>query len=399
MSHPARPAVRGVSLVELMVALAIGAVLMLGLVQIFAASRAAYQLSEGASRVQEGSRFAVDYLQRDLRMAGHFGCVNDQTHLLQGPATFTLASATAGTEAAYNALPAHQQFHISMQGYEANGTGSGAARTLPATPSIGDASQWTPALPPEVAGRAVAGSDVLALRFLAPDGVPVTGFNPGAGNAPTIGFDAERGPVLRAGLAGTPQFLGVADCSFVTVFTSPGIAEGSSSVEAVVGAGQLGFRNHFEPGNAQLFRAESIFYYVGLNPVGEPALYRLRYTGPGSSEVEELVEGVETLQFAYGISGTSANRPTGYIGEVHPAGSGGLGNAATSEAAAATWRLVGAVHMGLLVRSPNPAAVVRGEEGSEYHVLGVQLTPSAGDTRARNAYETTVALRNRLFGN
>src|SRR5690554_5075136 len=70
----------GVSLIELMVALAIGTVLVLGLVQVFAASRAAYQTSEGLARVQENARFALDFLQRDIRMAGHFGCVNDQAH-------------------------------------------------------------------------------------------------------------------------------------------------------------------------------------------------------------------------------------------------------------------------------------------------------------------------------
>ena len=36
----------GVSLIELMIAIAIGAILMIGLVQLFGASRAAYQLSE-----------------------------------------------------------------------------------------------------------------------------------------------------------------------------------------------------------------------------------------------------------------------------------------------------------------------------------------------------------------
>ena len=68
----------GLSLVELMIALLIGTILLIGVVQVFGASRTAYQLSEGMSRTQENARFALDYLQRDIRMAGHFGCVNDQ---------------------------------------------------------------------------------------------------------------------------------------------------------------------------------------------------------------------------------------------------------------------------------------------------------------------------------
>ena len=78
MKANSKRSIRGLSLIELMIALLIGSILMIGVVQVFAASRTAYQLSEGMSRVQENGRFALDYLQRDIRMAGHFGCVNDQ---------------------------------------------------------------------------------------------------------------------------------------------------------------------------------------------------------------------------------------------------------------------------------------------------------------------------------
>mgnify|MGYP001940377819 FL=1 len=78
-----RAAMAGLSLVELMVALVISLVLMLGVVQVFIASQTASRLSEGASRVQENARFALDFLERDIRMAGHMGCVNDQAHVVK----------------------------------------------------------------------------------------------------------------------------------------------------------------------------------------------------------------------------------------------------------------------------------------------------------------------------
>ncbi|MCY0536225.1 PilW family protein, partial [Klebsiella pneumoniae] len=80
MSNPKRQA--GVTLIELLVALGIGALLILGLVEVFSASRTAYQLSTGLARSQENGRFALDILQRDIRMAGHVGCVNDQARFL-----------------------------------------------------------------------------------------------------------------------------------------------------------------------------------------------------------------------------------------------------------------------------------------------------------------------------
>lgn len=66
-SHPA-----GFSVVELMVALAITAFLLIGLVQIFSSVRASYSLQESLARVQENSRFANSFLTRHLREAGRF---------------------------------------------------------------------------------------------------------------------------------------------------------------------------------------------------------------------------------------------------------------------------------------------------------------------------------------
>lgn len=61
----------GLSLVELMVALALGMVLIAGFLQIFMSVRSTYATNEGASRVQENGRFALDYLARHARMAGY----------------------------------------------------------------------------------------------------------------------------------------------------------------------------------------------------------------------------------------------------------------------------------------------------------------------------------------
>ncbi|MBP6596384.1 MAG: prepilin-type N-terminal cleavage/methylation domain-containing protein, partial [Arenimonas sp.] len=140
----------GFSLVEVMIALLIGTLLLAGLVQVFGGSRAAYQAAEGISRNQENGRFALDFLQRELRMAGHFGCVNDQARLLNSADQFTLAYAGAGTEAAYSAEAWPLPFNITLQGYEANGTAPGDAITLPATPAVagvGGGNNWSQVLP------------------------------------------------------------------------------------------------------------------------------------------------------------------------------------------------------------------------------------------------------------
>lgn len=69
----------GMTLIELMVALAIGAFLMLGAVTVFMQSRTSFRLTESVSRLQENARFALDALEPDIRMAQYWGLTNSTT--------------------------------------------------------------------------------------------------------------------------------------------------------------------------------------------------------------------------------------------------------------------------------------------------------------------------------
>lgn len=63
----------GVTMVELMVALAIGSFLMVGAIQIYNQSRLAYVINDSMARVQETAQFAMDTIEADLRMASNWG--------------------------------------------------------------------------------------------------------------------------------------------------------------------------------------------------------------------------------------------------------------------------------------------------------------------------------------
>jgi type IV pilus assembly protein PilW len=63
----------GITLVELMVALAIGSFLIIGAVQIYSQSRQAFVINESIARVQETAQFALDTIEADLRMASNWG--------------------------------------------------------------------------------------------------------------------------------------------------------------------------------------------------------------------------------------------------------------------------------------------------------------------------------------
>ena len=63
----------GLTLVELMVALAIGSFLIIGAIQIYNQSRQAFVVNESIARVQETAQFAMDTIESDLRMASNWG--------------------------------------------------------------------------------------------------------------------------------------------------------------------------------------------------------------------------------------------------------------------------------------------------------------------------------------
>lgn len=67
---------KGMTLIELMVALAIGVFLMLGAVTVFMQGRTTFRITESVSRLQENGRFALDALEQDVRMAQFWGLTN-----------------------------------------------------------------------------------------------------------------------------------------------------------------------------------------------------------------------------------------------------------------------------------------------------------------------------------
>ncbi len=392
----------GVSLIELMVALAIGSLLVLGLVEVFAASRTAYQLSEGMARVQENSRFAVDYLQRDLRMAGHMGCVNDQARF---------QTATTGYRTLLGAPPTGSplRFDMPIQAYNANGTAPGATVNLAAPPA-----GWTPGLPAHIQALngglgPLRGTDVIALRYFSADGVPVTAIAPGA--TATISFDLARADVLRLGGVANPGLFGISDCINATTFQASAGTDLDVG-EIVVGMGGLNADSfvleRYLQGQAMIYRAESVVYYVANNSAvpARPALHRARFTTvPGAAALtptveEELVEGVESLQLLYGqdLQTNATLPPSGYINHfgIATIGAGGLTAVGGVDE---TWRRVGMVKVGLLMVSPNPAAAQPRAPGDPLRMLGVNFTVPAGDPNYRAVYESSVAIRNRLYGN
>jgi type IV pilus assembly protein PilW len=62
---------QGLSLIELMIALVIGLLIIAGVGEVFLSGRASYNLQQRLGDLQENGRFALHFLQQDIRKAGY----------------------------------------------------------------------------------------------------------------------------------------------------------------------------------------------------------------------------------------------------------------------------------------------------------------------------------------
>lgn len=86
MSAPIRlAAMRGLSLVELMVAMAIGIFLLAGAVTVFGKTRDLHRTNESTARLQETARYAMSTIEADLRMASYWGLMSRADLVENGP--------------------------------------------------------------------------------------------------------------------------------------------------------------------------------------------------------------------------------------------------------------------------------------------------------------------------
>jgi type IV pilus assembly protein PilW len=344
-------------------------------------------------------------------MAGHMGCSNDRARNARQPNAFvdsfflSNAERDAGT---YSGAAFPLRFDMPVQGFEATGTGRGGAVNVSA-PTAG----WLPALDASLTGSTGlspvprAGSDILVLRMFSGDSAPVvTDIRPAIAQPGTVTIDAGSNALIEAG-----GFYGLSSCERAAVFQARGAATGGTFSIGNTGSNRAnGFStsqggsgppiSDFTANTTQLYRADSYVYYVGTGAGGVPSLFRARFMGQGGGAgawgtSEELVEGVDSMQLFYGLD-TDRN---GAIENYVRADEVAAGVTAYNQVAD-RWRAVAAVELGLVLRSPERSGTPdRNAANGAITVVGVRVDSAANESVLRRPYETTIALRNRLFGN
>ena len=350
----------GLSLVELMVAMVIGLFLIGGVVQIYATSSAGRRVTEGLSRLQEGGRFANEFLTRDIRMAGFTNCYNARTA--------NAINIVTGSDAyAYD-------FSIMVNGYE------GGVSTFPA------------------AIAALAGTDAIVIKrgddsddYFVDHHVAVSATIQLVQN-----HDLKQGEILMVadcnqGQVGIFQQSNVNNNNTISVVvhntgggTSPGNCtkklwgDGDCADDTV-----LSFKAYGP--ESRIMRMVSNAYYIANNVSGVPSLYRKGLTDAGAiGAAEELVEGVENMQIEYGLD-TDAT-VDGVANQYVKA------NAIT----AAQWQggRVASVRLKLLLRSVEQSAITPQQYSYDGVVYDGSANPLPSDRYLRREFTTTVKLRN-----
>ncbi len=334
---------RGLTIVELMVGLALGLFLLGGVLQIYLSSNQTYRSTDALSRMQENARFAMDFLQADIREAGYKGaCGRGQplkNHLDQSSPDYN--------DKLFN-------LNDGILGWE----GANGGFTL---------SSYR------------AGTDTILLKHAA----TLTGVT-GSGNPPVNSNGAVIG-VNGGGQIPKGTILLVSDANGCELFQRMNQGNGSLNKEG----------NSEEPGNTgekfsphygedlEITTFQSAIYYISQPIGGLPSLNRNTYNNGNAT----LVDGISDLQVCYGIDNDNAAGVDDYV----------------KADAVTDWENVIAARVTVVAISPQAnvateAVTVRFADcdGNEVSRSSADY-PELAQGRLAQAFTSTIALRNRLL--
>lgn len=327
---------RGLSLVELMIAIALGLIVLLAVTMIFANTSRSRTEMERSNRQMESGRYASQLLTNNLRMAGYLA--EFDTTVLTSPAALPDPCATA-TADLISALPLH------VQGID------------------------NAAVAPGCIGDLKANTDILVIRRTSSCVAGSMGCAAFANGTPhfqaSLCAPASGGTELSAPITSNADYA----ANFFTLSTSSGDFNKHKTDCTTV---------------ADIYRYQVHIYFVANNNQagdGIPTLKRAEL-GAGGFTIVPLVDGVEDMQIEYGVD----------------AGNDGVPDSFTpSPAAVADWRGTMSASIHLLVRNTEASA---GHVDNKTYTLGLAAdgTPQTagpfGDRYKRHVYATTTRFAN-----
>lgn len=339
-----RRASRGLSLVELMIAMLVGLLLTAAVIQIFISSKNTFRMQESMARLQENGRFAVSYLANDIRMAGYMGCANIDRITVNN-----IAETSSG-------VPAVANFDSDT--------------VIVGTDSVAAGNVW----------GAAPGTDMLVVQKVNSGGLRLTG-NMTTNNANIQVVDNSLN--VKAG-----DILFITDCINADIFRATNVSSSGGSKVTIAHANSANSSVNLSKlygSDAEVLMFESVAYYVKdtgrTTPNGDAirALYVQRQAGNTAQSAPsfELVEGVQDMQLEFGVDTGSDNLVDAYR----------TANNVTD------WSKVISARFSLLIQGVE--GKVLGSSGNLTQTINYNGASITADGRVRQVFGSAVAVRNR----
>ncbi|MFC4312110.1 PilW family protein [Steroidobacter flavus] len=371
---------RGFSLVELMVAITISSLLLVGVIALFISSRASYETTERLSRVQENGRFALDQLATDIRAAGFQGCARGTTPSRMRDYRISSVVNPASPDLRWN-------FAVPAQGFD------GGEQFTPALNN----SIFAPAPNPQ--------GDVLVLRIPRREvrSLEVRTTQANAAD-PLVVYDIPSAR-LEVGEMAT-----VSDCEARAFFQ----VTGYNSASGEIAHGQLDpaggdededvktpgnssntFQHPFKKG-ASVLPVVTMIYYLAPTPddTDDPTHMSLWRKMGGANRSDEIAQDIDRMEVRFGVDDGGAG---GTVGD-------GRVDRYREAADIANWDQVLTVQIALLARAPEEYGTDR--DNMTYTLFAADPADpdseevTAGpfnDRTQRKVFTATLALRNQIY--
>lgn len=338
---------KGLTIVELLVALALSTTLAAAVYQIVINNRMNVVVIDSHAKVQESARLAIDLLSRDLRMAGYMGCVSNLDN----------AKNNLSTDPAKNYDPELHNF---------SSTFSGDNNVALNSKTIGGVT-------------VKAGTDYFSSRSASTVDLIVQS-QPVGGGAKNIKFANKQ----KVGFATKGAVLMVSDCVKANIFVITGTRTSTNSDTVTHNTGNnaefahnaVGTLDDFAPGSQALVM-NSFSFFVAPSAVVKDAngnavdsLYK--YSILGGDSAVELVPYVEDLQFSYGLDSNGDRKVDTYK------------EAPTVD----EFKTITAIKFDLVISGPQDVEAARS-------IATVAGAATADDGVMRKRYSSVVQIRNR----
>lgn len=350
----------GFSLIEILVALAIGAFLIGGISQVYVSLKQTNKVSHALSRLQESARLANDTMLQDISHIGFMGCLDPML-------------SDSEVNVIYNSAPAYVvNFNQnSISGWDVTSTGWGDSAGLTDIDDSGNR-------------MAILNSDVFRAQFLSRSSLTLSANM--ANNAANIAISNN---IFGLGVG---DIAAIGDCRNLDIFQVTGTTEAPLTLAHTAASNSSdSFNGTYTTANTTVRILLNNTYFVGdtgrTNISGDSIFALYRFDRDGNTE--EIIEGVENMQVLYGeeIAMDACDPTANQIRFVNASD----GTVDMSQ--------VSVVKVGLLLASTE--RVLTQDDNTTYQVLDQTIADTgtaityANDRRLRKAVNLTVNIRNR----